>query len=280
MPKVKIVADSTCDLSKDLLEKYQIGIVPTHVSLDGNNYRDGVDIQADDILSNYAKNKTLPKTAAVSPAEMIDYFAEFKKECDEIVFMGIGSKFSSTYQNSVIAASEMEDVYTVDGANLSSGTGLLVLKAAELAQDGKSGADIVKEIEALAPKVNTSFLIDTLEFLYKGGRCSALAALGANLLQIKPCIEVKNGAMEVGKKYRGKIENALMEYVGARLEEAKVDDTRIFITHSGCKDEVLQAVKEQIEKTKLFKEIITTRAGCAVTTHCGPNTLGILFITK
>ena len=203
MAKIIISSDSTCDLSAELKERYGVKILPLGVTLGTNVYRDGFDITPDDIYAHYDKTGELPKTTAANVGECADFFAELKKDCDAVIHFTISSDMSSTYSNSCIAASELENVYVIDSKNLSTGGGLLVVAAAEMAKDGMEPAAIVEQIEKLKPCVDASFVIDNLEYLYKGGRCSALAMMGANLLKLKPCIEVKNGVMGVGKKYRG-----------------------------------------------------------------------------
>ena len=189
----------------------------------------------------------------------------------------------ATYNNCRLAAEEVPGVYVVDSCNLSTGSGLLVIEAAERIAAGMPAAQIAEEVQALASHAHASFVIDTLEFLYKGGRCSALQMLGANVLQLKPCIEVKNadGTMNVGKKYRGSLDKALVQYVHDRLDGVEnIKEDRVFITHSGISQERIDLVKREVEKTGLFREIFVTRAGCTISSHCGPNTLGVLFMTK
>lgn len=279
--KVKITSDSTCDLSPELIEKYNIGICPLFVTLDDKFYRDGVDIAPDDVYAFYDKTGRLAKSAAANIADYTDFWEEQKGEYEELIHFNISASMSTTYNNARLAAEEMEGVYAVDSANLSTGSGLLVLKAAELAMAGKSAAEIIEVIETLRTKVDASFVIDSLTYLHKGGRCSTLAALGANVLKLKPCIEVKSGAMGVGKKYRGKFELILKDYVADRLtDKDDIDLDRVFITHGGCDDETVNKVMDMVKATLPFKEVLATRAGCTVSAHCGRNTLGVLFIRK
>ena len=279
--KVLINRDSTSDIPAELIEKLNIKTIPLGITLGDKNYRDGVDIDPDFIYKYHEENGILPKTSAANIAEMIDFFAPFVEEGYAIVHFAISSKMSSTYQNSLLAAEEFEDVYVVDTANLSTGEGLLILKAAELAQEGRSAKEIFDEITALVPYVDASFVIDNLEYLHKGGRCSALAALGANLLKLKPCIQVKDGSMGVCKKYRGKYMQTLEEYVKDRLGDySDICLDRVFITHAGCDDEIVNGVYELVKNAAPFKEIIISRAGCTVSSHCGRNTLGVLYIRK
>lgn len=276
---IVISSDSTCDLSKELIERYQIKILPMGVSLGDSIYRDGVDITPDDIYAHNAKTGQLPKTSAINMAENTDYFTELTKDGSAVIHFTISASMSGTYQNARIAAEEFEDVYVVDSKNLSTGNGLLVLAAAEMALQGMEAAEIAQKVSALADQVDASFVVDNLEYLAKGGRCSAVAAFGANLLQLKPCIYVKNGAMGVGKKYRGKFEKVLLSYVADRLmDKEDINLDRVFVTHAGCDPQVVQSVAEAVKNTLPFKEVLITRAGCTVSAHCGANTLGVLFI--
>lgn len=281
MSKVIISSDSTCDLSAELKERYDVRILPLGVTLGTNVYRDGVDITPDDIYAHYDKTGELPKTTAANVGECIEHFKELTKDGDAVIHFTISSDMSSTYNNACIAASEFDNVYVVDTKNLSTGGGLLVVAAAEMAKDGVDAKEIVENVEKLVPCVDVTFVIDSLEYLYKGGRCSALSMMGANLLKLKPCIEVKNGVMGVGKKYRGVFSKVVTEYVTERLQNADdIDPTRVFITHAGCDEELMQSVIKQIKDMGIFKEVFFTRAGCTVSSHCGANTMGVLFIRK
>lgn len=281
MSKVIISSDSTSDLSAELKERYDVKILPLGVTLGTNVYRDGVDITPDDIYAHYDKTGELPKTTAANVGECIEHFKELTKDGDAVIHFTISSDMSSTYNNACIAASEFDNVYVVDTKNLSTGGGLLVVAAAEMAKDGVDAKEIVENVEKLVPCVDVTFVIDSLEYLYKGGRCSALSMMGANLLKLKPCIEVKNGVMGVGKKYRGVFSKVVTEYVTERLQNADdIDPTRVFITHAGCDEELMQSVIKQIKDMGIFKEVFYTRAGCTVSSHCGANTMGVLFIRK
>ena len=244
-------------------------------------YRDGVDITPDMIYAHHEKTGQLPKTSAINVVEDLEYFEELTKDGSAVIHFTISSSMSSTYNNACVAAQEFENVYVVDAKNLSTGSGLLVLAAAEMAQEGMEAQQIVEKLNDLADRVDASFVVDNLEYLAKGGRCSALAAFGANLLQLKPCISVKNGAMGVGKKYRGKFEKVLLTYVADRLADAEdICLDRVFVTHAGCDPKVVESVAEAVKNTLPFREILVTRAGCTVSSHCGANTLGVLFIRK
>jgi DegV family protein with EDD domain len=279
--QIIISSDSTCDLSKELVDRYQIRIQPMGISLGDQIYRDGVDITPDMIYAHHEKTGQLPKTSAINVAENMEYFEELTKDGSAVIHFTISSSMSSTYNNACVAAQEFENVYVVDAKNLSTGSGLLVLAAAEMAQEGLEAQQIVEKLNDLADRVDASFVVDNLEYLVKGGRCSALAAFGANLLQLKPCISVKNGAMGVGKKYRGKFEKVLLTYVADRLADAEdICLDRVFVTHAGCDPKVVESVAEAVKNTLPFREILVTRAGCTVSSHCGANTLGVLFIRK
>ena len=279
--KIWIACDSTADLGPELISRYGILVLPLGVTLGEREYTDGVDIDPDYIYSVYEKEKILPKTSAISIGSYEDFFKKYTANNEKLIFFTISSKMSSTYQNGKIAASDFENVYMVDTQNLSTGGGLLVLAAAEMAQKGMAVQDIVAKCEELAPCVDASFVIDSLEFLHKGGRCSALAAFGANLLQLKPCIVVRNGSMGVSKKYRGRFAEVLKKYVAEQIGDASdIELDHVFITHAGCAPEVCEACVEAVKSLAPFGEVHVTRAGCTVSSHCGRNTLGVLFIRK
>ncbi|MBQ9806946.1 MAG: DegV family protein [Clostridia bacterium] len=279
--KVLIACDSTADLGPELISKYGIQILPLGVTLGEKEYTDGVDIDPDFIYDYYEKNKVLPKTSAINIGDYEDFFKKYTDEGYSIVFFTISAKMSSTNQNGKVAAEDFENVYVVDTQNLSTGGGLVVLSAAEMAQEGKSAKEIVAKCEELIPCVDASFVIDNLEFLHKGGRCSALAAFGANLLHLKPCISVRNGSMGVTKKYRGKYAEVLKKYVADQIGDASdIELDHVFITHAGCDPEIYSACVDAVKSLAPFKEVHLTRAGCTVSSHCGRNTLGVLFIRK
>ena len=278
---IKITADSTCDLSEELVKKYDIEILPLYIVKDGKSYKDGVEITPSDIFEHVKAGGALTSTAAVNVADYIDAFTPLSKEYDAVIHVDISADFSSCYQNACIAAENFDNVYIIDSRNLSTGSGLVVLRAAEMAQAGESPEDIVKAMNALTSKVEASFVIEKLDFLRKGGRCSALAALGANLLSLRPCIEVKDGKMSVGKKYRGKYTACIEKYITERLSgRDDIDYKRIFITHSPSDKEIIDIAHKTVKKLGKFEEILETEAGCTVCSHCGPNTLGVLFIRK
>lgn len=279
---VKIISDSTCDLSKKIIEKYDIDITPLIVSLGEKNGKDGVDITPEDIYRYVNETGRLSKTGAVNIEEYEKVFKKWLDSGYEIVQFCIGSLFSSSYQNACIAAEELKGVHVVDTGNLSSGQGLIVVRAAELATEGATAEKIVSECMNMIDRVEASFVVDSIDYLYKGGRCSSLAALGANLFHIKPCIEVKDGKMTAAKKYRGNINRVIKNYVEDRLAgRTDIDPKRIFITHSKCDDEILKKVYDMIRTLQPdIEEIYDTTAGATVTTHCGPGTCGVLFVRK
>lgn len=279
--RVKIISDSTCDLSPELLERYDIAITPLCVIKDGKEFHDGVDITPADIFTHVDGGGELCSTAAVSQFEYTQMFTRYAKEYDEVVQINIGSNFSCCYQNACLAAQEFDNVFVVDSENLSTGQGLLVVSAAKLAQQGVSGIEIAERVRALVPKVEASFLIDRLDYMQKGGRCSTVAALGANLLKLKPCIEVREGKMSVCKKYRGSFEKCIRQYVKERLDgRTDIAGDLAFITHPACQKNVVDAAMEEAARYGAFDEVIETHAGCTVSCHCGPDTLGILFVRK
>ena len=279
--KVKITADSTCDLSPELVEQYHIQIVPLAIIKDGKPFIDGVEITPDDIYEHFNQTGRLCNTTAVSTGEYLDLFRELRKEYDAVIHFTISSEMSVCYQNAQLAAEEVPGVYPIDSRNLSTGIGQLVLDAAILAEKGLDAEEIVPILLDKRERLDVSFLIDTLTYLHKGGRCSGVAALGANLLSLKPCIEVRDGTMGVGKKYRGNLKKCLVQYVKDRLEgRSDIDTARIFITDSGVSEEIRQAVHEAVAACQPFEEILHTRAGSTVSNHCGPNTLGILYYHK
>ncbi len=279
--KILIASDSTTDLGEELVSRYGVKIIPLGVTVGGKTYTDGVDIDPDMIYENYNKTGELPKTSAVNIAQFEDVFKEYTEQGYSIVVFTISADMSSTFSNARLAGEDFKNVHVVDTRNLSTGGGLLVVKAAEMAAEGKSAEEIAETCRSLAACVDASFVIDSLEFLYKGGRCSAVAAAGATVLGLKPCIGVKDGKMGVGKKYRGKFEKVLPTYINDRLGDGSgIYKEHVFITHAGCDPEIYEACAEQVRQMGVFNEIHITRAGCTVSSHCGRNTLGVLFIRE
>lgn len=280
---VCITADSTCDLTQELLDRFNIKTVPLHVLLGEDNYLDGVDFEPDMIYERYAKDKILPRTAAVSPQEFIQFFTPLVEAGYEVVHLDISSELSGTYQNAVIAAAELPGVYPIDTRKLTTGMGEMLLEACRLRDEGKDAAFIVQAMEDLIPKVNVSFVIDTLEYMWKGGRCTGVTAFGANLLNLKPCIEMRDleGKLEVCKKYRGNIFKVYEKYITERLTGKKVRPDYVFVTTSNdLTPEQQTMLSALIRSITPVKEIFYTRTGCTVTSHCGPGTLGLLFLEE
>ncbi len=276
---IKIIADSTCDLSKELLEKYDIALAPLTVVKDGKSYTDGIDITTADIFSHVAAGGDLCSTAAINASEYEDLFRKYADSYDGVLHINISSEFSSCYQNACIAAEEFDNVRVVDSRNLSTGQGLVVLKACELAKTCTDLDMLHTQLQEFTSKVEASFLLDKLEYMVKGGRCSSAAALGANLLNLKPCIEVKNGKMSVVKKYRGNYAKCLASYVKDRIAgRDDLDRNTLFVTRTPVTDECLAAVKTAVDEFADFENIYWTEAGCTISCHCGPGTLGVLFV--
>ena len=284
MPKTAIIADSTCDLSEELLERYQVTIVPLHIRLGDAEYRDGADITPAEIFAWADEHKTTPKTSAVSVEDVISALENVLQDADEAVCFCISESMSASGEMMRVAAAEMgvsDRVFVINSQNLSTGIGLQVIEAAIAAQQGKSGAEIAAEIETVIPKVRASFVVDTLTYLHRGGRCSGLTAMAGSALKLHPMITVTNGAMSAGKKYRGKMDKVIMDYVEdliPQIETARPE--RIFVTHSGCDAQIVAKVRERLERTGRFAEILETIAGGVVSSHCGPGTLGVLFIEE
>lgn len=282
MRPIKIFVDSTADLSQELIEKYDLTVTPLYVTIGGKTYKDMLEIHAQDIFDNYYKTKELPKTAAVSVADYIEAFRPVVEAGFDIIHFTISSDFSACYQNACIAAEEIGHVYPVDSRNLSTGIAQLALLAAEEAARGEQDAEHIADyVRSTVPRVDVSFILNNLMFLYKGGRCSGVAALGANVLKLKPCIEVVDGKMGVGKKYRGSFEKCAAEYVYDRIaNDDTIDLHRIFLTWSGCDRELIDSLKNDIKSYHNFEEVIDTEAGSTVSGHCGPGCLGVLYIHK
>ena len=279
---VKIIADSTCDLSKELLEAYDITMLPLHIVLGDREYKDTVEITPDEIYQWSNEHNAAPKTSAAAISDTIELFQTYGNTYDEIVCFSISGQMSTTANVMRMAAEElgMEDrIFIVDSENLSAGGGLLVIDAAIKAKNGMCGKEIADAMEQLKPYVRASFVVDTLTFLHRGGRCSGVAALAGGALKLHPKIVVEHGAMKPDKKYRGKLTSAILNYVKdlePMLKNARTD--RVFITHSGCDDALIQTIFQELEALHIFDEILITRAGGVISSHCGPGTLGVLFI--
>ena len=277
----QIISDSTCDLSPEQIRKYNIKLMALYVHLGDKDYRDGVDIHPDDIYAHVAAGGDLAATAAVNLADYVQVFSEYARRVDFVLHIDISSDFSCCYQNARLAAADYDNVYVVDSRNLSTGHGLVVLEAVRLAESGMPPEQIVEALNRLTARVRASFILDRLDYMKKGGRCSAVTMLGANLLRLRPCIQVKDGKMGVGKKYRGSFEKCVRDYITDRLAgRTDLDLRRVFITHSGVSSEIEALAVQTVRSLQPFEEVCVTRAGCTVSSHCGPGTLGVLFIEK
>lgn len=278
--RIRFSADSTCDMSAAFIERYQVKVIPLCVELEGKLYRDGVDLTPDDIISRVNQGAPLPKTSAINMDEYQQIFEELLKDCDAVIHFNISSDFSSCYQNACIAAQNLP-VYCVDSRNLSSGIALVLAEAADRVEAGKTPDEIMAEIPSICEKVDTSFIVDRLDYLYKGGRCSMVAMLGANMLHLRPCIEVKEGKMVVGKKYRGTYERCARQYLLDRMKDKEnISPRRVFVTHTGLTPTALETILKIVKETIPFTEVYETRAGCSITSHCGENCFGILMVRK
>lgn len=281
---IKIMSDSTCDLPRELIDKYGITILPLHVLLGEDDFRDGEDITVDEIYTWAETNDKTPKTAAVSPEEAMNALNALLEDENEVICFSISSSMSGTFSVLNLAADSLEvtdRVYCIDSQNLSTGISLMVLEAAEMAQAGKTAKEIVEHIEALRPLVRSSFVVDTLTYLHRGGRCSGVAAMAGSMLKLHPRISVEGGKMDAGKKYRGKMNKVILDYVRDMEEDLKkAKPQRVFITHSGCEQELLDSVHEYLQNLNVFNEIVISRAGSVISSHCGPGTLGVLYIAQ
>ena len=280
--KIILSADSTCDLDEELKERYHVNYFPLHINLNGKDYLDNVTITPEEIYREYYDHKVLPKTAAVNVQEYIEHFRPWVEDGYEVIHVNLGHALSSSYQNCCLAAQELGHVHVVDSCNLSTGTGLTVVAAGKLIEKGLDAETIAERLRAGTSRRHASFILDTLTFLSAGGRCSSVTAFGANMLKLKPCIQVDNrdGSMAVGKKYRGSLDKVLVKYVKDELARyPDVNTDLLFITHSGIPQDYIDLVKKTVEDAVTFKEIHITKASCTISCHCGPNTLGILFET-
>ena len=281
MSNIRITCDSTCDLTAALYETYRVQPVPLGVSLGDDFRRDGVNIKPQDIYDYAAATGSLPKTSAISVGEYEELFRSLTAQGDSVIHINLSSELSASHQNACLAAQMVGNVYVVDSRNLSSGSGHLVLIARELADQGKSPQEIVKALEDARDKLDVSFVLQTLEYLHMGGRCSGVAAFGANLMKLRPEIEVVNGKMQVGSKYRGTMEKTILAYIRGRLEgRTDIDCGRIFITHSGVPQDIEDKAVALVKELQPFREVLVTSAGCTISSHCGPNCLGVLFLRK
>ena len=290
MPDHKIVlsADTPCDIGEELKSRYAVSLYPLHIILDGKQYTDGYDITSAELYEAWWKHKLLPRTAAINPEEYQSYFQAFLDQGFDVIHISLGSGLSSSHANALIAAQSLKDkgnVYVIDSCSLSTGFGLLVCEAGERIKSGLPAKQIVAEVSAMIQDTRASFILDTLEFMRAGGRCSSITQIGAALMNLKPTILVRNdrqGSMVVGKKYMGKLAPSLMKYVDDQLKDrTDLILDRVFVTHSGMDDpSTINKVVSRIKELQPFREIFVTQASCTISSHCGPNTLGVLFLTK
>ena len=279
--KIKIIDDSTCDLPASLLLQNDITLTPLTVVKNDEQFKDGITITPAEIFAHVAAGGALCTTAANSIGEYADVFEQYCPDYDGVLVITLGSGFSACYQNACLAAEDFSNVRVIDSQNLSTGQGLVVLKACELAKTAVDLDELADQIRAFTDKIESSFVVDKLDYLVKGGRCSSAAALGANLLNLKPCIEVKNGKMTVCKKYRGNYTKCLSNYIKERLEGRDDIDTGIlFLTHTSLSEDVAAAVSSAVAEFGKFETVCDSTAGCTVSCHCGPGTLGLLFARK
>ena len=279
--KIKITSDSTCDLSPELLAQHDITLSRLTVVKGGEQFVDGKTITPADIFAHVVAGGDLCSTTAFNVGEYEELFAKFSDQYDGIIHINIGSGFSSCHQNACIAAEDFPNVRVIDSMNLSTGQGHVVLEACRLAKECEDLDEIAEKLRAFAPRVEASFLLDQLKYMVKGGRCSSATALGANLLNLKPCIEVRDGKMSVVKKYRGNYAKCLASYVKDRLADREdIVRSELFLTYTPVDDDCLSAVKEAIDAYGNFETVYETTAGCTVSCHCGPGTLGVLFVRK
>ncbi len=277
MKKVVITADSAADLPKEIAEKYDIKIIPMYVVINGKAMKDGEEITAREIFDFVDKTGEIPKTSAVSPGEYLDFFTPFSNEGKAVIHLSFCSELSSTYRNARIASSSLADVYPLDTRNLAGGIALLALKACEMRDSGISAEEIYSRLSALVPKARVSYLLNSIDFLRRSGRCSAAAAWGANLLSIKPCAAMVNGKIDVTKKYRGKTQAVRLQYASEQLENNNIDYSAAFIYHSGVDCTELAAI-EDMTRNAGFKQVITAFTGCMISLHSASGALGIHYL--
>lgn len=279
MKKINIVTDSTCDLSPELIAEHNITVLPLYVNFGEQSFRDGIDITTEEMYEKVKEHNQLPKTSALAPGVFHEVFSSFPKD-EDVIYMGLGSGFSVNFQTAALVSEEFENVYAVDSKNLSSGIGLLLLKMCKFRAEGQPTVQIIKNINRLIPLVRTQFAINTLEYLHMGGRCSGTSRIFGTLLKIKPIIRVVDNRMDVAKKPRGKFSkalNELLEYI--EDDQDRLDKDCVMITHS-LADEDAVYLREELNKRIEGLHIVETRASGVISTHCGPRTIGILYIVN
>ncbi len=281
MEKIKITCDSACDLSSETYRAYQIMPIPVHVISGGKQYLDMVNIRLPDVFRIVDSTGQLPTTAAISSYEYEEVFRRYRKEGYTVIHINISSKLTSCHQNARIAAENYENVYVFDSQNVSSASGYLAMEASDLARRGSSAGEILEKLSELRRQMEVSFLVDTLSYLHMGGRCSAIVALGANLLKLKPCIEMCGGSLRVGKKYRGSLKRSVCHYIRDKLENRpSIQRGTILMTHAMAPGDVLEEVRREIRKFLPGVKIIENITGCTIGSHCGPSTLGIGILRR
>lgn len=280
MQNIILATDSACDVPHSLIKENDIHVLPFHILFGDQDFTDGVTITRDALYKMAEENGALPRTAAISPADFADFFATLLKKGDAVVFLSIGAHFSSAYQNACLAAADFENVYVVDTGSLSSGEGLVLLEAIRLKNAGTPAAEMHAALSDFSKRCDASFILSQLDYMHKGGRCSGITALGANLLGIKPCLSVREGKLGMEKKYRGKLKMVIGRYIEERLAETAAEDSHVFLTDAGVDPEIRAYAMELLQKSGKFQTIYRTDAGCVISSHCGPGTLGILFVRK
>ena len=284
MQKVKVLSDSTCDLSKELLEEYSIDTVPLNILMGEASYKDGVDVTSKEIFDWSDMNHTVPKTSAVSMPDTYNFIKKYVDEGYSIIYTGIGSTLSATYSVLQLVREEFPeaDIRLIDSKNLSTGTGLLVMEAAVMAKNGFSAEEIEKRLQRMVPLVRATFVVDTPVYLHRGGRCSSVAAFAAGALNIKPMISVKqDGTLAATKKFRGKLESVMKKYVKHVVKHINAQErSHAFVTHTFLEGDIPERVAEMVRETNLFDEVYVTDAGGVISSHCGPGTLGVLYVEQ
>ena len=278
---IKITTDSTCDLPEALLREYDITVLPLGIVKGEGLFRDGVDIHPADIAAHVDAGGAITTTNAVNTADYLDCFSRLLTTCDAVVHVNLGSKISSCHQNACIAAAELSNVYVADSDNITVGMGELVLRAARAARAGHTPEEILAELEDLRRRMEVSFVLDRLDYMMRGGRCSAITAIGANLLKLHPCIEVVDGKLAVTKKYRGSMERVVSDYLHDRLDgRDDIDTERIWLVDSAFGPELADAARAVLQADGRFGEILESKAGCTIFSHCGPNTVGLAILRR
>lgn len=280
---IAIVTDSTCDLPRQIIQEYGITILPLHIAKGEDSLLDGLEITPEDIFAHVAGGGDICATAAVNIPEFADCFRSLGKDHEAVVCVTIGSAFSTCYQNACVAAEEVAEavrVYVVDSKSLSGGQGLLVLEGVKLAERGLPPGQIALFLEKARERLDASFVLDRLDYMRKGGRCSSVTALGANLLNLKPCIEVREGEMRVGRKYRGSLDRVMERYVRDRLSAYGPGETGdvVVLAHPPADERFLAVARRVLREDGRFSVILEGLSGCTVACHCGPNTIGVMFL--